>query len=156
MKKITLAVLVCALTSGCAVKKEWSATGGSRSDGTIKLSYQYGLFEQPMVDREKGIQIASDKCKSWGYESAEAFGGVMTNCNNFTQNGCISWLVTADYQCLGNLDKSKTTALTNQTNGNETKENVYDHLKGLQRLKEEGIITEEEFKASKLRLLNGQ
>ena len=41
--------LLLTLLSGCAVDKYPVATGGSRSDGTVKLSYQVGQWEQPQV-----------------------------------------------------------------------------------------------------------
>ena len=87
--------------SGCATQKFWSATGGSRSDGTVKLSYQYGGFESPRVSSEQGAQLARSKCAAWGYSGAEPFGGATQTCTARNQYGCISFLVTAEYQCLG-------------------------------------------------------
>lgn len=84
------------LVSGCAVHKNWTATGGSRADATVKLSYEYSEFEQPIVSEQEALDLAIQRCKSWGYASAEAFGGVTR-----TQNTSSSWLVTKEFQCIG-------------------------------------------------------
>ncbi len=91
--------------TGCETPKDWMATGGSRSDGTVKLSYQLGPFERPVVNNQQGLELATSKCQAWGYTNAEAFGGATRTCNNFTSSGCNSWLVTAEYQCLGSPSK---------------------------------------------------
>ena len=91
--------------NGCATTKEWAATGGSRSDGVVKLSYEYGLFEAPRVNAEQGLQLARSRCSAWGYSGAEAFGGTTRVCNDSDYSGCNQWLVTAEYQCTGRPEK---------------------------------------------------
>jgi hypothetical protein len=49
---IVLAIVIC--FTGCAAAKEWAATGGSRADGVVDLSYQYALFENAHVDEAQG------------------------------------------------------------------------------------------------------
>jgi len=106
MKKILLFYAITILgISGCATPVDWAATGGSRADGTIKLSYQYIRFQKPVVNSQQGIDLATRKCQAWGYTSAEAFGGATQACNGFDSSGCNSWIVTAEYQCLGNPGK---------------------------------------------------
>jgi hypothetical protein len=51
------------------------ATGGSKSDGTVKLSYEFGLFQEPVVNEQQGLELAKSKCAMWGYTGAEPFGG---------------------------------------------------------------------------------
>jgi hypothetical protein len=149
---LAMAVLIGLSVSGCAVQKNWTATGGSRADGTIKLSYQYSLFEVPKVDNEQGIDLASERCRSWGYGSAEPFGGTVSKCTNFSSSGCNRWLVTAEYQC---LDDSNKTASTNVVAvQSELKNSLYEELRQLQELKEKGILTEDEFQVQKTKLLN--
>ena len=46
MKVLLVAVAAAVLVSGCATTKNWSATGGSRADATVRLSYEYGAFEK--------------------------------------------------------------------------------------------------------------
>jgi hypothetical protein len=89
--------------AGCAVRKDWFATGGSRSDGTVQLSYTWGLFEQPVVDAAQGVALATSRCAAWGYSGAEPFGGIVTRCNAVDNQGnCTNWIGTAVYQCIGN------------------------------------------------------
>jgi len=95
------------LVTGCAVHKDWAATGGSRSDGTVRLSYEVGEFEKPQLSERQAIMLASKRCKAWGYKGAEAFGGVTRQCNQFGGfNGCSNWMVTKEYQCTGTGQRS--------------------------------------------------
>ena len=98
-------IVIAIIMSGCAATKNWSATGGSRADGTVKLSYEYGVFEMPQLNEQEAITLAQKRCSSWGYNSAEAFGGVTKTCNQPSSNDCLGWLVTKEYQCIGSLEK---------------------------------------------------
>lgn len=103
----TPAILACSLASlicltGCAAQKEWAATGGSRADGTVELAYEYGAFEEPQVNNEQGVELATSTCGGWGYTASQAFGGTMSKCEAFGGYGnCLRTLVTRKYQCLG-------------------------------------------------------
>ncbi len=94
-------ILTLLLASGCVtVPKDWAATGGSKADGVIRLSYEYAEFEQPQVDEQKGLALAAQRCSIWGYTGAEAFGGVTRMCNQTGgMSGCMKWFVTKEYQC---------------------------------------------------------
>lgn len=96
-------VLATALVmlAGCATTKQYGATGGSRADGTVKLSYQYGGFEKPVVDPQQAITVARAKCSAWGYTDAEPFGMEISTCTASNQYGCVQYVVTSEYQCLG-------------------------------------------------------
>lgn len=97
-----LAVGAALLTvAACATAKTYSATGGSRSDGTVRLSYEVGMFEQAVVDEAQGINVARQRCATWGYTGAEAFGGVTNQCTQMGSSGCLVTLVTKEYQCTG-------------------------------------------------------
>ena len=87
---------------GCATQKQFGAVGGSRSDGTVKLAYQYEAYESPVVDRAQALKIATAKCQSWGYGSAEAFGVAVTTCSTANAFGCVQYVVTDEYQCKNN------------------------------------------------------
>lgn len=103
MKKV-LAVLFALALSGCAVHKQWTPTGGSKADGVVRLAYQVAEMEQPILDEEQAVSLATKRCKSWGYTGAEAFGGTTSQC---TQGGgfggCSARQVTKEYQCTGDL-----------------------------------------------------
>ncbi|MCL2029307.1 MAG: YecR-like lipofamily protein [Deltaproteobacteria bacterium] len=111
-KSIVLCLaLLLAVAAGCAmqrkVAKEWAATGGSRADATIELSYEYNpASEIPVLDEQQGLDLAIARCRSWGYRSAEPFGGIK-RINNLQRYDPIiygaiySTLVTKQFQCLG-------------------------------------------------------
>jgi hypothetical protein len=102
MKALAIALTAAIFLSGCAVNKDWSATGGSRSDGVVRLSYELREFEQPQLSEQQAISLATQRCKTWGYTGAEAFGGVTRQCNQGGGfGGCSQWMVTKEYQCAG-------------------------------------------------------
>lgn len=88
--------LVCA---GCTVDKNLSATGGSKSDGIVELSYELGAYEQARIDWSRAQADAVQRCQAWGYQKAEKFGGEKRQCNFPSQYGCNQWFVTINYQC---------------------------------------------------------
>ncbi|MCQ4271278.1 YecR-like lipofamily protein [Pseudomonas kuykendallii] len=105
MAKALSIIFFMFLASGCAVKKDFYATGGSRADGSIDMAYDFKQFEKPVVSLQQAYGVAKSKCAVWGYSDAEAFGGKTQNC--FARNGfgdCIAGQVIVKYQCLGNLD----------------------------------------------------
>ena len=102
MKIFLFALSAAIALTGCATAKSWSATGGSRADATVKLSYEYGAFEKPQTNETEAMNLAIARCKTWGYTGAEAFGGTTQQCNMpGGMGGCNRWLVTKEYQCTG-------------------------------------------------------
>lgn len=98
------------LASGCAQKvhKSWAATGGSRADATVDLSFDYVYeTEEPIIDEAAGLALAEKRCQAWGYSSAEPFGGAKVNRNLESGGfGTVTRIhVTKTYQCLGKGDK---------------------------------------------------
>lgn len=91
------------LLVGCApVAKEMVATGGSKADGVIELSYDYMEMETPTVNKEQGLKTAEKRCQAWGYKRAEAFGGEKTTCTQSPGlwTTCRKYITTVQYQCL--------------------------------------------------------
>lgn len=95
------------LISGCAVTKDWVATGGSRSDGVVRLSFEHGSLESPTTNDQQAVSLAAQRCKTWGYQGAEAFGGVTRQCNMRSGFGCDRWLITKEFQCTGEVKSTK-------------------------------------------------
>lgn len=104
---ISASALVIMSIQGCAVQKQLTPTGGSRSDGTVKLSYEVSNFEVPKVDEQQGLSAAQKSCASWGYKGAEKFGGGTRTCISGSGSDCNRWLVTVEYQCTGTPPASK-------------------------------------------------
>jgi len=91
-----LLALMTLIVSGCSTTKILEATGGSRSDGVVELSYTVHRFEIPDTDPEQGLSVARARCQAWGYRSAEAFGGSKKTCQN---QDCSVYVLTFPYQC---------------------------------------------------------
>ena len=90
------------LLTGCAAPVTMQAVGGSRSDGTVTLAYQYGLFQRPIVDPGQAYNTAKDFCAGWGYSNAQPFGGDVSQCEQYNGNGtCLLTRVSVTYQCTG-------------------------------------------------------
>jgi len=96
-----LPLLVVVALVACSVKKDLVPTGGSRADGVVRLSYSYGVFQTPVVDPQQGVAAATSRCKAWGYDGAEPFGGNRTECTQYSGGSCGVMTVTTEYQCLG-------------------------------------------------------
>ncbi len=102
MRVTLIAAALAVSMSGCAVQKTLTPTGGSRSDGVVRLSYVLNMFEKPVVNYSQGLEAARQRCMAWGYSDAEAFGGATQQCQQFNGYGnCVSALVTLEYQCTG-------------------------------------------------------
>jgi hypothetical protein len=100
MKKLILTAAVCVI-AGCATTKTMQAIGGSRSDGIVKLAYEFGMFQKPRVDMAAAQTVAKQRCAVWGYKDAEPFGGQVSQCQATGQYGCVRTMVTVEYQCTG-------------------------------------------------------
>ena len=95
---LTLVAVMLAVSS-CATDITPFATGGSKADGTVSMSYEYHDYEQPVIDWEEVDKEALSICQKWGYSNAEAFGGSTRTCVAGTQYGCARYSVTTEYQC---------------------------------------------------------
>jgi hypothetical protein len=84
---------------GCATVSEMTATGGSRSDGIVRLSFEYGMFDKVQLDEASALATARQRCAVWGYTDADPFGGITRQCQDMSGYGCARWFVTKEYQC---------------------------------------------------------
>ena len=100
MNKLFTIALTASIISGWSVQKNWIATGGSKADGTIKLSYEHSRFEKPQLSEQQALSQAKRRCNAWGYSQAEAFGGTISQCNSGSISSCKNWFVTKEYQCM--------------------------------------------------------
>ncbi|MFP1757295.1 YecR family lipoprotein [Lonsdalea quercina] len=103
--KLMMALCFTLLISGCSIKKELIPTGGSKSDGTVRMGYSFGLFESPVIDPKQGMVAAKARCAAWGYSGAEPFGGFTSQCTQPSSSGCMQTTVTVEYQCTGEIKK---------------------------------------------------
>lgn len=92
--------LLALAAAGCASVKVPQPTGGSRADGVVELSYEFGMFEDPQVDMSAAGKSAAARCAAWGYENAEAFGGTESRCQRTdAYGGCVRTFATIRFQC---------------------------------------------------------
>jgi hypothetical protein len=98
-----LAVLASSLTllalTGCASTQHWTAAGGSKSEGIVRLSYEFPEFHEPALSEAQAEKLAESRCASWGYESAVEVPGQLRECANADGGNCDLWKVTREYQC---------------------------------------------------------
>lgn len=100
MKKIFLLAFASLVLSSCATNITPVATGGSKADGTVTVSYAYGMFEKPVINWPAAERSAKARCNAWGYNSAEAFEGTQENCLAYNGYGnCVRNQVNLVYQC---------------------------------------------------------
>ena len=103
MRKLHLAIIgVLVVLAGCATQEQLVPTGGSRADGTVNLSYEYGMLQVPKVNMDQAEASAVQRCAAWGYTGAQPFGGQISKCEEFNAYGCVRTMVTVTYQCTGN------------------------------------------------------
>jgi hypothetical protein len=161
--KLTALLSSCLLAGiflqGCATQKELVPTGGSRADGIVKLSYEYGLFEAPTIDVQQGVISAQQRCSSWGYKKAEAFGGSTKACINSSDSGCNRWLVTIEYQCTEYTLSTSTTSNTPTQPSTSTSplstsvSKQSERMINIKELKDKGLLSQEEYEEKRKEIL---
>ena len=85
--------------AACATSQKWAVTGGDRSDGVVRVSYDYPEFQQPEVSDAQAMKIALGRCSGWGYDAARPIPGQTRQCSNMEGANCNLWTVTREYQC---------------------------------------------------------
>ena len=103
MKRFNYILVALAFgVAGCSTEKVLEATGGSRADAVVNLSFEYSLFEVPHVNMEQARSTARSRCAVWGYVNAEPFGASVKRCVQADVYGdCLRTQVTVAYQCTG-------------------------------------------------------
>jgi hypothetical protein len=101
MKKIILLLGIIVLT-GCQTVTEVFVTDGSKSEGTVTLSYDYGLLDKVEINQGKANKKALKRCIGWGYGGIEAFDGLKSCIDRGIYGDCYAYRVTVKYQCLDN------------------------------------------------------
>jgi hypothetical protein len=85
--------------AACATTSQWAVSGGDRSDGVVRISYEYPEFQQPDVSDAQAMKIALGRCEGWGFDDAEPIAGQIRQCSNMDGSNCNLWTVTREYQC---------------------------------------------------------
>ena len=100
MKTFPILIFTFCLFCSCEVQKYLAISDGSKSDGTLTMIYEYGVYEKPVVHWDEAKQSATEKCQSWGYGGSEFFDVGEKACVARDANGnCVRFRVTYKCQC---------------------------------------------------------
>lgn len=89
------------LLSGCSTVTELSASGGSRADGTVTMTAEYGEFDFIKPNTQRALDSAIMRCQSWGYRSAQPFDSGLSRCSSPSGlGGCARYIYSINYQCI--------------------------------------------------------
>ena len=99
MNRVSLILAALAGLAGCTTYKLWTESDYSQEQGTVQLSYEYRKFESPQVDERAGVEMARERCKDWGYPSAQR-KGEERQCLDGVETSCNRWRVTRHYRCV--------------------------------------------------------
>ena len=94
-------LISCALLltlTGCTTYKTWSVADSDRDSATVALFYEYRKFESPQVDERAGVEMARERCKDWGYPSAQR-KSEDRKCIDGVESSCSRWRVIREYRC---------------------------------------------------------
>lgn len=105
--KIFLVLLPLLALAGCATSKDWSAAGGDREAGIVKVSYSYAKFQERSLSDEQAEQIAERRCGVWGYAHADEIPGQLRECASSESGSCTVWTVTREYHCSGDAKMAR-------------------------------------------------
>jgi hypothetical protein len=96
---LLLSVLGLLGIAGCATPSQWSAAGGNREIGVVRLSYEYAESQEPQMSEATADRIAYNRCNTWGFSRAELIPGLLRDCTIEDGNRCEVWKVTREYRC---------------------------------------------------------
>jgi len=98
MKKIILIFIF--FIAGCSTNVTPQPTSMSKADGTVTFTYEYGIFEKPVVQWGAAQTKAVKICKGWNYSGAQMVNEALNQgCVTWTDTGCARWEVEILYQC---------------------------------------------------------
>lgn len=83
----------------------WEAIDGSHANGTMKVSARGRSNISYYWNYQQANNIAIQRCRSWNYQSAEAFGRTTKQCVSvYRDNSCAVWEYTRSYQCTTRME----------------------------------------------------
>lgn len=100
MIRFTCAFALSLLCTGCTTYKTWSVADSDRDTATVALFYEYRKFESPQADERAGVEMAKERCRDWGYPSAQR-KGEDRKCVEGQEPGCSRWQLIREYRCTG-------------------------------------------------------
>lgn len=99
MLRPATAMTIIVLLAGCTTYKLWNVADSDRGTATVSLFYEYRKFESPQVDERAGVEMAKERCRDWGYPSAQR-KSEDRQCVEGEASSCSKWRVLREYRCL--------------------------------------------------------
>ena len=94
----------------CATQPTWSPSSSNRELGVARVSYEHARTEQPVLSDAQAVQLATNRCATWGFAHAELIPGELRDCSVQDSEGCDLWKVTREYRCTGEGSFPRTAA----------------------------------------------
>lgn len=98
---MAILITISATFAGCATPVVPTVAGGSRADGIVVLTGDYGLWKKGEIQWGEALTDARAACKGWGYQDAKAFDRYQSRCTSDTPIGCANTRVMLRFQCTG-------------------------------------------------------
>jgi len=111
------------------------------------------MFEAPKLDAQQGMTAAQQRCSSWGYKNAEAFGGSTKACINSSNQGCNRWLVTIEYQCTESTSITATQPSNPTVTQPSSATKANERMTYIKELKDKGLLSLDEYEAKRKEIL---
>ncbi|MBC7101974.1 MAG: hypothetical protein H5U13_01930 [Parvibaculum sp.] len=100
LKSFVALALFSVAVFGCSSSvKTPIPTGGSKSEGIIRMSYEDGMLERASADWSAADKVATERCVGWGYSGAQRFELEKSTCQISDSGICLSAIRTVEYQC---------------------------------------------------------
>ena len=96
---IVVSMVVLSSLAGCTTYKVWNYADSDEQTRTIAMYYEYRKFESPQADERQGVQLARERCKDWGFPSAQR-KGEDRQCVEGEAASCSKWRVIREYRCV--------------------------------------------------------
>lgn len=110
MNASKLAILPVLLLTACATQPTWSPSSSNRELGVARVAYEHGRSEEPRLSDTQAVQLATNRCETWGFAHAEMIPGELRECSVQNSDGCDVWKVTREYRCSSDGSLSRTAA----------------------------------------------
>ena len=83
----------------CATQPTWSPSSSSRELGVARVAYEHAKFQEPQLSDTQAVQLATNRCETWGFSHADMIPGELRECSVKNGDSCDVWKVTREYQC---------------------------------------------------------
>ena len=101
---------ILSMMSACATQPSWSPSSSNRELGVARVAYEHAKSEDPVMSDTQAVQLAMNRCETWGYARAEMIPGELRECSVQNGDSCDVWKVTREYRCTTEGSLARTAA----------------------------------------------